>query len=220
MAGGASGLSAAGWGKCAVATGRNDVVAGRSGRYRSRGAVRGDRASVGPPRQSLQECASPRTTRVNSASWNWLRLVNLSRMSLAWAALKLLLLRTAPLAALVMKAARDVFERALLFVVKGDELRGVGGFGRALGATTASRWWRARWPSRWASRPCSPTWWASAGCSWRSRHVPLGPAPHGEAGPLQDHRRRADPLAHQPRGGGGAVRTTRRRAARLPAWSR
>ena len=29
------------------------------------------------------------------------------------------------------KAARDVFERALLFVVKGDELRGVGGFGRA-----------------------------------------------------------------------------------------
>jgi hypothetical protein len=35
------------------------------------------------------------------------------------------------IAALVMKAARDVFERALLFVVKGDELRGVGGFGRA-----------------------------------------------------------------------------------------
>jgi len=35
------------------------------------------------------------------------------------------------IASLVMKAARDVFERALLFVVKGDELRGVGGFGRA-----------------------------------------------------------------------------------------
>ena len=35
------------------------------------------------------------------------------------------------IAALVMKAARDVFERAVLFVVKGDELRGVGGFGRA-----------------------------------------------------------------------------------------
>jgi hypothetical protein len=30
-----------------------------------------------------------------------------------------------------MKAARDFFERALLLVVKGDELRGVGGFGRA-----------------------------------------------------------------------------------------
>jgi DNA-binding response OmpR family regulator len=35
------------------------------------------------------------------------------------------------IAALVMKAARDVFERALLFVVKGEDLRGVGGFGRA-----------------------------------------------------------------------------------------
>lgn len=35
------------------------------------------------------------------------------------------------IASLVMKAARDVFERALLLVVKGDELRGVGGFGKA-----------------------------------------------------------------------------------------
>ncbi|HET8643971.1 MAG TPA: DUF4388 domain-containing protein [Vicinamibacteria bacterium] len=35
------------------------------------------------------------------------------------------------IASLVMKAARDFFERALLLVVKGDELRGVGGFGRA-----------------------------------------------------------------------------------------
>ena len=35
------------------------------------------------------------------------------------------------IASLVMKAARDFFERAVLFVVKGEELRGVGGFGRA-----------------------------------------------------------------------------------------
>jgi len=35
------------------------------------------------------------------------------------------------IASLVMKAARDFFERAVLFVVKGDEVRGVGGFGRA-----------------------------------------------------------------------------------------
>jgi CheY-like chemotaxis protein len=35
------------------------------------------------------------------------------------------------IASLVMKAARDFFERGLLFVVKGEELRGVGGFGRA-----------------------------------------------------------------------------------------
>jgi CheY-like chemotaxis protein len=35
------------------------------------------------------------------------------------------------IASLVMKAARDVFERALLLVVKGEDLRGVGGFGRA-----------------------------------------------------------------------------------------
>jgi CheY-like chemotaxis protein len=34
------------------------------------------------------------------------------------------------IASLVMKAARDFFERGLLFVLKGDELRGVGGFGR------------------------------------------------------------------------------------------
>jgi hypothetical protein len=36
--------------------------------------------------------------------------------------------------ALVMKAARDFFERALLFVVKDDQLRGLGGFGPAGGA--------------------------------------------------------------------------------------
>jgi hypothetical protein len=35
------------------------------------------------------------------------------------------------IASLVMKAARDFFERGLLFVVKGEELRGLGGFGRA-----------------------------------------------------------------------------------------
>src|SRR6185295_2549126 len=35
------------------------------------------------------------------------------------------------IASLVMKASRDFFERAVLLVVKGEELRGVGGFGRA-----------------------------------------------------------------------------------------
>jgi CheY-like chemotaxis protein len=35
--------------------------------------------------------------------------------------------------ALIMKAARDCFERALLFVVKDDQLRGLGGFGPAGG---------------------------------------------------------------------------------------
>lgn len=35
------------------------------------------------------------------------------------------------IASLVMKAARDFFERGVLFVVKGEELRGLGGFGLA-----------------------------------------------------------------------------------------
>jgi len=34
---------------------------------------------------------------------------------------------------LVMKVAREVFERAVLFVVKGEELRGLSGFGPAMG---------------------------------------------------------------------------------------
>jgi CheY-like chemotaxis protein len=38
------------------------------------------------------------------------------------------------IAALVMSVARDFFERALLFLVKDDELRGVNGFGPATGA--------------------------------------------------------------------------------------
>ncbi len=35
------------------------------------------------------------------------------------------------IAALVMKVAREYFERAVLFVVKNDEMRGLGGFGLA-----------------------------------------------------------------------------------------
>jgi hypothetical protein len=65
------------------------------------------------------------------------------------------------ISALVMRVARDCFERGVLFVVKHETMRGLGGYG-APPATRSSASSCARWRSPWASPPSFPAWPSAA----------------------------------------------------------